>query len=156
MDLRISWGDAGADLSLEDGDLAVDEGLVTPALVSLFSDGLAELDQSLPPLEQDRRGYWAQDPSDPYGSLLWTLQREKVTRETAARAKDYAEKALAWLVQQGIARSVVAESQYLPGQVLSLDVQITRGTARRWASLWEAVEQARIRTGGLLLQLSTA
>ncbi len=154
MDLKLSWGPAGSDLVVEKGDLAADRGLVTAVLLSLYSDALAPEESALPLLEQDRRGYWAEAAGDPYGSLLWLLMREKATAESAARAQDYARAALSWLERQGIAKTVEAQAEYRSGGVLFLDVKITRGTARRWASLWDAVLELRLSLTGSLLQVT--
>lgn len=43
---------------------------------------------------------------DRIGSRLWLLGREKQLAEVVRRAKDYAEEALAWLIDDGVARRV--------------------------------------------------
>ena len=154
MDLKLQWGPAGSDLVLENGDLAADRGLVTAVLLSLYSDGTAPLERGLPLLEQDRRGYWAEEPGDPYGSLLWLLLRAKATAESAALGRDYAQAGLSWLEREGIARTVEVAAVYRAGGVLALDVKLTRGTARRWASLWDAVLELRLSLSGSLLQVT--
>ncbi|MEO1700316.1 MAG: phage GP46 family protein [Planctomycetota bacterium] len=128
---------AGGDIRLEGGDLVLDEGIVSAVLVSLLCDARA------PEVSPERqRGYWAdRDPEGaPLGSLLWLLERGKQTAETAARARDYAERALEWLVTEGIASSVNAVASFPRQGWLVLDVEIVRGTARRWAALWDGFE----------------
>jgi len=156
MDARLAFGPDGADLVLEQGDLARDEGLVTAVIISLLSDGLAPAETDTPLLDQDLRGYWAEANGDPYGSLLWTLGRAKATQATLARARELAEEALAWLVRQGIASSVSATTEYVRPGVLKIDVRLVRGLARRWASLWDATAAQALSTRGLLLQVQVA
>jgi len=156
MDARLAWGVDGGDLVLEAGDLATDESLVTPVLVSLFSDGLAPLDPGANPLEQDRRGYWGEAAGDPYGSQVWTLARAKATAQTAARARELFAEGLAWLQRQGIAARVDVETSYRAQGVLDVRVRLYRGTARRWAALWDATLALRLTEPGLLLQVESA
>lgn len=154
MDLELSWGTGGGDLILEAGDLSDQGGIVTAVLVSLFSDALAPADDTRPLLEQDRRGYWAEVPGDTYGSFLWQLDRAKSTSETAAKAAGSASAALDWLLTAGIAASVSASASYLADGTLSLVVNVTRGTSKKWASLWTDAETLLLRSEGLLLQVS--
>ncbi|MEO1700319.1 MAG: phage GP46 family protein [Planctomycetota bacterium] len=132
--LRIG---AGGDVVLEDGDLARDGGIVSAVLVSLLCDARAP---EVAP--EGQRGYWAdrEPESAPVGSLLWLLERAKQTTETLARARDYAERALEWLVTEGIASSVRAVASYPRRGWLVLDVEVTRGAARRWEALWDGFE----------------
>lgn len=154
MDLRLRWGIQGADLEIEGGDLAIDEGLVTPALVSLFSDGRVAREVGASPELQDLRGWWAEDPTDPFGSLLWTLARAKMTDETLERARGQAQDALRWLVQGGIAASVTVTSTRISREVLGLEIELRRGPSSVWSSLWDATEGTRVDTGGILLDFT--
>lgn len=153
MDLALSWSPDGADLVLADGDLSLDETLLPAVLASLFSDGRAPTRDGTPALDQDLRGYWGEAAGDPYGSLLWTLWREKTTSETAARAREAAQSALAWLVSSGIARAVEVSASYVGSGILLLEIRIARGTARRWASLWARPPSLQITWPGLRLTI---
>lgn len=155
MDARVVFGPSGGDVALEAGDLAADEGLVTGVVLSLLSDGRAPGSDEAPELSQDLRGYWGEDPADPYGSLLWTLGRSKATRETLARARELVEGSLAWLKASGIASAVEVTAAYGPGGVLAIDVRLVRGPSRRWASLWSATLDQSLSAGGLLLSVQT-
>ena len=107
------------DLALADGLLAADDSLHTAVLHSLFTYARAE----------GRHGWWGEllgsAANDRYGSKLWLLRREKQTEETRLRAREYAEEALAWLVTDGIASSVVVAASYPRRGVLFLEVTIT-------------------------------
>lgn len=102
------------DWVIKDHDLAPDDTLETAIILSLFTDRRARADDPLPDGGDDRRGWWAdawpQAPAragqDLIGSRLWLLEREKDTREVVNRARDYAEEALQWLVEDGIAERI--------------------------------------------------
>jgi phage gp46-like protein len=136
--------------------LGVDRGLATAVIVSLFSDRRARQDDRLPGGADDRRGWWgdAMPPrdgtsqvmqGDRIGSRLWLLEREKVTRETLARAKDYVAEAVAWMVRDGLARRIDVET-WADGQRLCWRLEVHRpdGAAdtMTFAVLWRGQEEA--------------
>lgn len=132
------------DLDLEDGDLATDEGLQTAVILSLFTDRRAEDEDALPDGGTDRRGWWADAYSEtPHGSRLWLLHREKELDEVLRRAQAYAEEALAWLLEDEVAESVVVEAEHLRRDTLGLRVEIRRGDgtalARQFDYVWRNV-----------------
>jgi len=137
--------DRGADLALEQFALAADDGLETAIILSLFTDARASNDDPLPFGESDRRGWWAdafpEVDRDRIGSRLWLLQREKQTQATLNRAREYAEEALAWLIADGVARSVEVASFLVRNGVLGLSVVIQRPDASiarfRYETLWK-------------------
>ena len=122
-----------------DGDILTADALDTAILVSLLSDRRAEPQQV--PRATQRRG-WVGDletPDDPIGSWLWLLEQARVTSETAAKAADYAERALAWLVDDEIALGVSADATVEATRVV-LAATIQRPNAQsetRFVSLWE-------------------
>jgi len=135
-----------ADLSLRSADLALDDGLETAVLISLFTDRRAAPDDAVPEAGADLRGWWGDvAPSvagDLIGSRLWQLSREKQTATVVARAREYAEEALAWLVIDGVAESVVVEAQIVARGVVGLGIQINRpsGPSRmKFDYAWEAL-----------------
>ncbi|TAH39298.1 MAG: hypothetical protein EYC70_00500 [Planctomycetota bacterium] len=154
-DIALEIGEDGADLAMAGGDLARDEGLVTAVLISLFSDRRAEPAELLPPLETSARGYWGDTQEDRLGSLLWFLWREKASEETRRRAEEYAQQALSWLVQDGVAERVEAVAEYVRAGVLSLTVQIQRGRARRYSGVFAAQSAAHYGLPGVELHLLT-
>lgn len=117
------------DIELGGFDLASESGLRTAVLLSLFTDRRAEADDVLPDASGDRRGWWADAyPSidrDQFGSRLWLLRREKQATQTVARAREYAEQALRWLVDDGIATRVTVTAEIVSTGVLGLGIAIT-------------------------------
>lgn len=140
-DAALIWFDFGADISVQGGDLAPDNGLASAVLISLFTDARANSEVELPPGESKLRGWWGDLSERKTGSLLWLIMREKTVPEVAARAKEYCESALAWMIQDGVAQAVTVEAKLIRPFSLQLIITITRGTAQQYAYLWDAVEE---------------
>lgn len=128
-----------SDFSIAAGDLALDLGLETAVIISLFCDARAEATDILPDGETSRRGYWADKPGDRVGSKLWLLQREKLLPAVATRARQYVEEALAWMVDNGVASTVVAETELQHPDMLKIGITISRGTNRDYDYLWQGL-----------------
>jgi phage gp46-like protein len=97
----------------------------------------------------DRRGWWAErllddSENDRFGSRLWLLTRAKETAETRALARDYAEEALRWLVEDRIAERVDVELLDTEKAGAGLFVRIVRGDGRsselRYPAIWRTIE----------------
>lgn len=118
------------DINLSGMDLAQENGLRTAVVMSLLSDRLAHVDDELPDGGTDRRGWWADTwPSvegDRFGSRLWLLSREKDLAIVRDRAKTYAQEALAWLIEDGIASGISVEASTVRPGLLGLFIEITR------------------------------
>jgi len=123
----------------DDGDIVTADQLDTAILVSLFSDRRAEAHQA--PVPRMRRGWVGdlEDPSYPIGSWLWLLDQSRVTRTLASQGADYAEAALRWMVDDGIALAISADA-VVDATSLGLRVTLERPNARsetRYVSLWD-------------------
>ena len=91
-------------------------------MASLFSDAR----NAMAP-EGDRRGHWADGlpGAQPYGSALWTrLERGKMTSHVADDVRIAASQALAWLVREGYARTVVVEASASASARGRVDLQV--------------------------------
>lgn len=112
----------GADVSGE---------ISTLALISLFTDARADESDILPDDSKDLRG-WPGDTfySEPWGSKLWLLYREKMTTDVRNKAVKYAEDALAWMLRDSgngiVAKSVKVTGSIPKFQTLALNVVITK------------------------------
>ncbi|AEI76557.1 bacteriophage protein GP46, Mu-like protein [Cupriavidus necator N-1] len=135
MDIELFWS---TDLGRcewrqrPDGQLAVDHDLKTAVLISLFTWRRAEADDILPDPRGPRRGWWGDLlAARPIGSRLWLLSREKQTAEVVRRAREYAEEALAWLLDDGVCASVEVITEIVQTGMLGLRCRFTRpdGTA---------------------------
>lgn len=133
----------GADFAIGALGLDEDDGLETAVILSLFTDRRADADDALPGDSADRRGWWADaypvTDGDKIGSRLWLLSREKQLQAALQRAKEYAEEALQWLVDDGVVKSVSATAMIVRDGVLGLIVEVQRAgdTARyRFDNFW--------------------
>lgn len=133
-----------SDLSRDGGNILTDEGLETAAFISLFTRRAALPDDVLPEPQAPRGGWWA-DPyadveGDLIGSRLWLLSRSKASQATVNLARLYAEEAVQWMVEDGIAESVTAEAERHADGVLAFRVEIVKPTepASRWSGVWTA------------------
>jgi phage gp46-like protein len=107
-------GNKPSDIRLADNSLDIlrDAGLETSVLISLFSHARAGSDDKLPDKNGTRRGWWADALLEkPMGSKLWLLERAKITDNTRALTEQYTKDALQWMVDDGVADSIEAESR---------------------------------------------
>lgn len=86
-------------------------------IMSVFSNRLAAAADELPAGTSDRRGYWGdyllpriQGGVDRLGSKVWTLSREVVQPEVAARAEGFVVESLDW--------------KLVTGEVITVDVSV--------------------------------
>jgi phage gp46-like protein len=131
------------DLVMEAGDLALDDGLNTAVLVSLFSDRRAEPHDELPDHGESRRGWWGDglnNDNDRLGSRLWLLVRRKQTPETRQLFEDFTREALAWLVADSLAAKVDVSAAWAARGVLVVAIVIHRptGEAEKFEFTWNA------------------
>jgi phage gp46-like protein len=140
------------DMKVEKGDLDLETGLRTAVTISLFTNRrVTELE--VPVGEKSRRGWWAdavaEVEGDRIGSKLWLLDREKQTVDVLERAREYAEEALAWLVEDGVAESVSVSTTYPSRGILRLEIEIVRpnkqSAALSYDYAWEG--EAKLSTG---------
>jgi len=145
MDIALLQQQAGEavyfDLALDGFDLASDGSLRTAVILSLLCDRRAEEDDEIPDGTADRRGWWAdayaEREGDRWGSRLWLLRRAKQVPETVRLAREYAEEALAWMVEDGVATSVSVTAEIVRRGVLGLLVRIERPDGRRFEELFD-------------------
>lgn len=109
-DIYLVWEAGTIDLSMRKDDVAEDLGLRTACLLSLFTDRRAEDDDPLPALDNDRRGWWADEfalvPGDKIGSRLWLLDRSKRTGDIPRRAEELVREALQWMLEDRVAERI--------------------------------------------------
>lgn len=100
--------------------------LVRAVIVSLFTWRRANPDDDLP--ADLRMGWWGDTfptiPNDRIGSRLWLLSRSTLTPETVAKAKEYAQEALQWLIDDGVAARVDVQTERQGLSTLAIGVRI--------------------------------
>lgn len=152
VDIALQLDAEGGDLALESGDLKRDDGLRTAVLLSLFTDRRASDDQGG---AADRRGWWADDSDDRFGSHLWLLGRAKITDETLNQAREYVFGALEWLLADGIAETVNVEAERNGAESIALGIEIVRGSAELWPDLWSSEVEVFDVPGGTVKLLTS-
>lgn len=108
---------------------------------SLFSWRRAESDDILP--GTSRYGWWADtydDDGEKFGSRLWLLSRSKATEEVTLLAREYAQEALQWLIDDGVATEVNVTAERGEEGRLDLSVEVVRigekNLSARFADVW--------------------
>ena len=144
-DVRVQYDDLKFDISYVLGDFETDEGLETAVLISLFSDQRV-LEEELPRGETERRGYWGDTISDFFndrtGSKLWLLDRGKSDERTRNKVQEYAQSALQWLLDDGVASALSVSAQLVNRERVDLDIEIDRPQSRskffyRFQLVWD-------------------
>jgi len=133
-DGNYSW----FDVLLEDGDLVTDAGLESAVVLSLFLDRRAENDDVID--GDDKRGWWADGidgDGDLIGSRLWQLSRAKTRADVLPLAEEFAEEALEWMLEDGVAKSVTATAERIGQSTLKLTIMIQRPEGGPWSRAWE-------------------
>ncbi len=111
---------------------------------SLLTDRRADDEDELP-VEGERRGWWADTYGDDagFGSKLWLLNRATINEVTLTRAKGYAEEAVAWMIEDGVAAQVRVAAERHGDDGFALQAEIARNDGRsgiiRLADLWEGL-----------------
>jgi phage gp46-like protein len=87
------------------------------------------------------QGWWADTFDErPLGSRLWLLARERLTTQTVERARQYAQEALDWLVNDGLATAVEVAAERNGTERIDLQVTVIRderaGSGLVSAELW--------------------
>ncbi len=129
MDVALCWDNAigQADIGIAGFDLISESGLLSAVLISLFTDARVDVDE-LPDGETDRRGWWgdALTDGDATGSRLWLLERCKQTDDVLVLAEGWAQEALAWMVEDGIATAVDVTAEWVGREHMQISVAVSR------------------------------
>ncbi len=151
-DVALFWDAVSfaADMGVVLNDLAVDPGLETAVMLSLFTDRRAEDGDTLDSGESDRRGWWADEfnevAGDRTGSRLWRLRRSKRTQEVLTLAEQYTREALAWLLEDKVADHLEVTASFVGEEGWQLDILVFRPKADpakfRYSQTWTAQEAA--------------
>ncbi len=109
---------------------------------SLFCWARAKDDDDLP--GASKFGWWADtfkdEDDESFGSRLWLLQRSVLTNEVLALAKDYAEEALQWLIDDGVATSIEVTAERSEQDRLDMTIEVIQPAEKtltaRFADVW--------------------
>lgn len=117
--------------------------LATAALISIFTDRVADPDDAIPDGSEDPRGWWGDVGQDrPIGSKIWLRMREKQTPDVLALVKSDLIEATKWFVDDRVADAVDVVVEYPGPSIISCAVSISRNGAKTtltaaWA--WQGV-----------------
>lgn len=128
------------DIFIECADLKRDPGFETAVFISLFTDKRADDSDKLPNNQVDKRGWWSDNN---IGSKLWLIEREKLLNEAKTKAEQYSKEALQWLVDEGIAETILTEATLVRGETaLTLSIRIIQKSGEpiyfKYYYNWEA------------------
>ena len=153
MTVKLAYVEAlgGFDIAVVDGLLAVDEGLTSAVILSLFTDAYATTDELTAfgmPLD-DHRGCWADgildDEPGGVGSKLWLLSRALRNDESLAFGQVEAQRCLQWLVDDEIAERVTVSAAWWKSTgFMALDIRIYKPGELEpsWAAVWAATGES--------------
>ncbi|WP_005875703.1 phage GP46 family protein [Oxalobacter paraformigenes] len=104
------------------------QSLERAVIISIFAWRRAEPDDRLPGSEKN--GWWGDTwpdiENDRIGSRFWLLTRDTITPKTLARAKEYVEEALQWLVDDLVADSITVSVQRQGIDTIVISTVITK------------------------------
>ncbi len=133
-----------ADLVRHGGNLEMDDsGLETAVFLSLFTDRRADDDDVDD--GQDKRGCWsdafAPVAGDRQGSRLWLLLRPRSGSDPVADAILWAQEALEWMVEDGVAAEINVTADISHPGVIALVTEIVKPDkpAPKWRHTWEVL-----------------
>jgi phage gp46-like protein len=129
-DLSFQWNEAAfrGDWVIGQGGLLLEGGIRSAVAISLFTDARAPDNFVLSDGTNDRRGWWGNTyAAQPWGSLLWTLNRAKKTDGTALLnlVRDMCASALQWLLDGGYVASIAVTPSWLTPQVIGIVITVT-------------------------------
>lgn len=83
------------------------EGMKHAILQSIYNNAESTQNDRARMDKDERGGCWSDELLSIVGSRDWTLHREKLTAQTINLAKRFYEDALAWLVNDGYAKTII-------------------------------------------------
>lgn len=147
-DLSVERDNEGIyDLVIEGGDLKKTGGMHSAIFTSLFTDRRANPDEVANPMK--RRG-WCGTQNTPgrqgnKGSGLWFYMQSRLTELEETGVKRECRQALAWLITDGLAKSVTVQTKKNPAnRSLDLTIKIVAvdgGEVTASYNLWSETER---------------
>ena len=141
QDVRLVRKNDGLfDLNVSENVLETVDGLETAIIVSLLTDARAPASQVQTPSR--RRGWVGNivtaDSGRQLGSRLWTFYQSRLTDAVLNDISVAAQESLNWMVEDGLAKSVVASALRNDSRSVTVNIAITtiEGKEQRYAVLW--------------------
>ncbi len=129
--IKVVWTQNGIDYQLGSEQLTNDDGLGPMIVFCLFTDARVTDEQLLANVssrsDTDKRGWPGNSYADfEWGSRLWLLSREKITRSLLNRAHDYTREALQPLIDFKLVKSVSVAVSRSSLNTVQLIITITK------------------------------
>lgn len=134
-------------LDISNGDLTSEDAMDTAIHMSLGTDARAPEDSVLIP---ERRRGWLGDTVSPVqgrslGGLIWLVDQKRLTQTNLNLSVNYAQLALNWFIEDGLAKSVVVTGEIIPklGNRLKIIITYNNGDiSTHYVKLWELTGNA--------------
>ncbi len=133
---------------IEGNEFASAGGFETAIPVSLFTDARAP--SALVAEPQNRRGWignlMTAATMRQLGSILWVLDQARITQETLNIARLESQAAFQWMIEDGVALSVLTDVSRAPkgGIIIIIQITDTSNIVSRYQTLWRATNAAVI------------
>ena len=132
------------EIAQKGGDFDTVDGLETAILVSLFTNSRRDESDISNPLN---RGGWignwrtSKRPRE-LGGLCWTVEHERLTREVLNIARENAQNALAWMIDDGLCRNIEVETEPQNQSKIQYKITITSrdGIKYDYIYLWDKTD----------------
>ena len=119
----IDW----MDIETESGLAVLDDGLENPILISILTNRRADATDTLPAVQNDRKGWWG-DALDKKGRLigskLWLRQNWKLTPDLVEQAKQDIEESIEWMIEDKIVDQFIVDVTISTGYKNRLEFKI--------------------------------
>lgn len=124
-------------VTLHERDLAVESGLHSFVLISLFTDRRASEDDVLPHNNNNRKGWVGDEFNDgELGSHLWLGRYTKRTDDWLDFMRFAAKEALEWMINDGVVDVIETQARWVGEEKIGLQVQLYQGEQAIYEAAW--------------------
>jgi phage gp46-like protein len=125
-DIATVWDLTHGDWEQSGPALLAGPDLYTAVVISIFTDGLAVADDTIPDGSTDPRGWWGDILGDrPIGSKLWLYMRSKATAQTLRNIEKALSDALQWMIDDGVVAAIAITGTWILPDGLGVVVLLT-------------------------------
>lgn len=131
IDIKLNSNQYGIfDMLITDG-VSEEETLKTAIIISLFSDARSS---------GERGSAIDSLYTESWGSREWTLEREKLTPQTAQKLEEFTREALKWLITEKIAKSIQVTTEIVKPKTIIREIKIFKPDGSvlgyRFSNIW--------------------
>jgi phage gp46-like protein len=151
--IKLGWnnerGHGAIQVDAVTGALALDEGLTTAALLTVFTWAPATAEEIAAAGLDQQLGWWGdaeqiRDDGEPViGSKLWLLAKTGTRLSNLRKAEEYVRQAFQWWIDEGLASAVAVTASRPRAGMLALEIEIARADGDAAVSfLWRMTTDA--------------